>query len=72
MLVLIKLNEMYNEYEGREVGNKLTVMRYKLRNLGMNSRGFACLIKFFFTEYNFKSLDPSLIVLKPIKSLNTL
>ena len=40
MVVLIKLNEMYNEYEGREVGNKLTVMRYKITKLGMNSRGF--------------------------------
>jgi len=40
MLVLIKLNEMYIEYEGREVGNKLTVMRYKITKFGKELKGF--------------------------------
>ena len=53
MLVLIKLNEMYNEYEGREVGNKLTVMRYKITKIGNELKGFCMFNKFFFYRIQF-------------------
>ena len=40
MVVLIKLNEMYIEYEGREVARLTVGDTKKLRNFGMKLKGF--------------------------------
>ena len=41
MVVLKNLNEIYIEYEGREVDDRLTVIRdSKLRNFGIKLEGF--------------------------------